>query len=120
MPQPGHTFLFTSPNAPRPTTARKVHLRRLIDVLQLSLLRRDLDRARRAWAILIRCKEINWKDMWKTAVALLADPGDDDQEENDRRIAFLSIVIRQHPDDVSRSAMLLQCVCHMTLRAREK
>lgn len=106
MPQSEHSPLFTSSNVPRPTTARKVHIRRLIDVLQLSLLRRDYDRARRAWAILIRCKEIDWKDMWKTAVALLADPGDDDQEENDRRIAFLSIVVRQHPDDVSRPATL--------------
>ena len=58
--------------------------------------------------------------MWKTAVALLADPGDDDQEENDRRIAFLSIVIRQHPDDVSRPAMLLGCVRILTFWTREK
>lgn len=101
-----HTFLFSSPNAPRPTTARKLHIRRLIDVLQLSLLRRDYDRARRAWGILIRCKEISWKDMWKTAVALLADPGDDDQQENGRRIEFLSNAVRQHPDDVSRPATL--------------
>ena len=116
MSRPDSQFMFTSPNAPRSATARKVHIRRLIDVLQLSLLRRDYDRARRAWTILIRCKEINWKDMWKTAVALLADidPGHDDQEENDRRIAFLSIVIRQHPDDVSSAAMLHGGGCRLT------
>ncbi|KAH9844087.1 uncharacterized protein C8Q71DRAFT_29459 [Rhodofomes roseus] len=99
MSRAEHTFLFTSSNAKRPTTARKVHIRRLIDILQLSLQRQDYDRARRAWTILIRCKEINWKDMWKTAIALLADAGDDDLEENDQRIAFLSVVIRQHPDE---------------------
>ena len=114
MSRPDSQFMFASPNAPRPATARKVHIRRLIDVLQLSLLRRDYDRACRAWTILIRCKEINWKDMWKTAVALLADPGHDDQEENDRRIAFLSIVIRQHPDDVSYSEMLYGGGCRLT------
>ncbi|KAH9938364.1 uncharacterized protein B0H18DRAFT_1205617 [Fomitopsis serialis] len=37
--------------------------------------------------------------MWQTAIVLLTDLSDDDQEEDDRRIAFLSVVIRQHPED---------------------
>ncbi|KZT72557.1 hypothetical protein DAEQUDRAFT_743607 [Daedalea quercina L-15889] len=116
MSRAEHTFVFASPNTKRPTTARKVHIRRLTDILQLSLLRKDYDRARRAWVILIRCKEINWKDMWKTAVVLLADSGDNDLEENDCRIAFLSVVIRQHPDD--REMILKELVLRL-IQARE-
>ncbi|TFY69412.1 hypothetical protein EVJ58_g427 [Rhodofomes roseus] len=117
MSRAEHTFLFTSSNAKRPTTARKVHIRRLIDILQLSLQRQDYDRARRAWTILIRCKEINWKDMWKTAIALLADAGDDDLEENDQRIAFLSVVIRQHPDEQWNAGLISAARAHFE-RAR--
>ncbi|PCH41466.1 hypothetical protein WOLCODRAFT_69613 [Wolfiporia cocos MD-104 SS10] len=94
-----HAFLFASLGSKHPRTARKVHIRRLYDIFQLSLQRGDLARARRAWAILVRCKEIDWKAMWRAAVLLIDDAGDDDAELDEARIPFLSTMMRQHPED---------------------
>lgn len=95
-----HSFLFASLDSKQPRSARKVHIRRLFDILQLSLLRNDLERARRAWAILIRCKEIHWRDMWTTAVGLLGeDAPPDDADSDEEKINFLRIAMRQHLDE---------------------
>src|SRR5271155_1968405 len=65
-------FLFALPGATRNTSnARKVHIRRLNDILQLCLQRNDALRSKRAWAILARCKEVSWMEMWTTAVHIL-------------------------------------------------
>jgi hypothetical protein len=37
----------------RPTGVRKLHIQNLVDLLHACLLRGELDRARRAWAILV-------------------------------------------------------------------
>jgi len=97
-----HTFLFSSLNSKRPRNARKVHIRRLYDVLQLSLQRNDLLRARRAWVILARCKEIHWMTLWTTAIYILGE-GVDEGESNSRRLEFLRAMMLQYPDDVRRS-----------------
>ena len=97
---PEPTFLFASLGDKKPTTARRVHIRRLYDLLQLCLQRHDLPRARRAWAILARCKEVDWKTMWTTGVHLL---GDDTHspETSTPRLEFLRTVMLQYPEDVS-------------------
>jgi hypothetical protein len=66
------------------SSAAHVYIRRLFDVLQLSIARHDAVRARRAWAILIRCEEVKWKPLWRLAVQVLemddlAAGGDDMQ-----------------------------------------
>jgi len=52
------------------TSLRNTYLRRVLDILHLSLLRRDSERAQRAWSILVRCHELNlalpgWNEMSK-------------------------------------------------------
>ena len=97
-----HNFLFTPPEPIRPTTARKVHIRRLYDILQLCIHRNDFARARRAWVILARCKEFNWKTLWKIGVHLLGEYTGNDIESNEERVRFLKTLMRQYPEDEVR------------------
>lgn len=95
-----HKFLFDSLGDKKPETARKVHIRRLFDLLQLCIQRNDLPRARRAWAILARCKEMNWKTMWLTGVQLLGDDSNDD-DKGIQRLEFLRSMMLQNSEEVS-------------------
>jgi RNA polymerase I-specific transcription initiation factor RRN11 len=97
-----HSFLFALPGAKDTTSStRKVHIRRLHDILQLSLQRNDIPRSKRAWAILARCKEVPWMEMWTTAVHILGD-GIGEDENDPRLIEFLRAMLLHHPDAVSR------------------
>jgi RNA polymerase I-specific transcription initiation factor RRN11 len=97
-----HTFKFASLDSKQPRTARKVHIKRLYDIMQLCIQRDDIPRARRAWSILIRCKEIDWKAMWLTAVHLLNDAGQSQYGNGDpRTIEFLREIMLQIPDEVT-------------------
>jgi len=96
-----HVFLFSSLDSKNPLTSRKVHIRRLYDILQLSLQRNDFLRAKRAWAILSRCKEMNWKSMWTTGLELLGEGVD--SACTPRRLDYLRNMMLQHPDEVGTS-----------------
>ena len=102
-----HSFLFSSLSSKQPTTARKAHIRRLFDILQLCVQRHDWVRAKRAWAILVRCREVDWKAMWTTSILLLQadDPDAGGAQSNAERVRFLGVMMRQHPDEVR----LLDC-----------
>ncbi|KAL0573963.1 hypothetical protein V5O48_007978 [Marasmius crinis-equi] len=82
------SFLFDSLASKSPKTTRKDHIRRLYDILQLCIHRSDLPRARRAWAILARCKEIKWTTLWSTAVYLVGD-SHSRGEDVPKQLAFL-------------------------------
>lgn len=104
MPADEHPFLFNSLGSKRPTTARKAHIRRLYDVLQVCIQRHDWQRAQRVWAVLARCREVDWKAMWSTSVLLLHEDGDrsaGEVQSNAERVRFLSVMMRQHPDEAS-------------------
>ncbi|KII94953.1 hypothetical protein PLICRDRAFT_47951 [Plicaturopsis crispa FD-325 SS-3] len=90
------SFIFAPPDSKKSLTARRVHLHRLYDILQLSLQRNDIPRARRAWAIFSRCKEVDWKTMWTTGVHLLG-MGMDDTLDRPERIDFLRAMMLQCP-----------------------
>lgn len=95
-----YSFLFTYPDAKQPLSARKVHLRRLYDILELCIQHNDLVRARKAWAILVRCKEVNWKVMWKTG-ALLVGVEEDKKVVVRNRVEYLTTMMLQYPEAVS-------------------
>lgn len=95
-----HRFLFASLNSQKPLTARKVHIRRLYDVLQLAIHRNDITRANRAWSILARCKEIHWMSLWTTGLHLLSAGIEDDDP---KRMEYLRTMMLRHQDDVSGS-----------------
>ncbi|KAJ4479320.1 hypothetical protein J3R30DRAFT_3477521 [Lentinula aciculospora] len=111
-------FLFSAP-APMlnmPLTARKVHVRRLYDVLQLSIHRNDLPRARRAWSILARCKEISWTTMWNTAIYLVEETsyGDD----SSRKIELLRDMMLHYPDQ--RVAVIKELIFRLIFSGRQR
>ena len=93
-----HTFLFASLGSKQPLTSRKVHIRRLYDILQLSIHQHHFERALRAWAILVRCKEVDWKCLWNIGLILLR--GEALNNEPEREVEYLRIMMLQYPDDV--------------------
>ncbi|EIN10849.1 hypothetical protein PUNSTDRAFT_100676 [Punctularia strigosozonata HHB-11173 SS5] len=93
-----HDFLFASFGDKQPSTTRRTHIRRLYDILQLSIQRNHLDRARRAWAILIRCKEFDWKTMWMIALHICDHQEDMINDQCANAIALLKSMMRQNPN----------------------
>jgi len=100
-------LLFTPPNAKNPSTARKLHLRRLYDALELLIQRQDYARARRAWVILVRCKEIDWKAMWRIGALLLEEPS---KGRSTRKLDYISSMLLQYPDE--KESILKELVLH--------
>ena len=101
------TFLFdlTSRDS---STARTTHIRRLCDLLKLCAERGDIVRAHRAWCILIRCKEFDWKAMWELGLMVLSASQDDQTARGPAREAFLRTMMLQFPDEV-RHALVSPC-----------
>ncbi|KAF8631621.1 hypothetical protein AX15_002363 [Amanita polypyramis BW_CC] len=113
MSSDDHTFLFASLQSKRPFTARKVHIRRLYDLLQLCIHRQDFVRARRAWAILARCKEVQWRTLWTTSL-LLVGTGLHGVDSGEEKVHYLRALMLQHLDD--REAILTE-VIHCLIRS---
>jgi RNA polymerase I specific initiation factor len=103
------SFLFASPDGEVPSTARKVHIRRLFDILHLSIQRGDLPHARRAFGLLARCGEIEWMAIWKVGLLLLAQDSESDGDAlaTARHIDFLRVMMLQHPEQVRASLTFL-------------
>ena len=99
------SFLFQSLYVTPRLSARKIHICRLYDVLQLSLLRNDLPTARRAWAILARCKEMNWKSLWPLAVRILGDETFD-SSDSARKVEFLREMLAERIEGVRLACSL--------------
>ncbi len=118
MPHGEHSFLFSSLDSKQPNTARKVHIRRLFDVLHLCIQRHDWPRARRAWAILARCKEVDWKTLWRTGLLLLGegDATTDSNETDGDKVGFLTVMMRQFPEEVSVPVQLHPSVQYLRFR----
>ncbi|TFK43690.1 hypothetical protein BDQ12DRAFT_718885 [Crucibulum laeve] len=99
MSSNNHNFLFASLDSKAPLTARKVHIRRLYDILQLCIQRKDPRRAKRAWAVLARCKEVRWSSMWKTGLLLLGENIDDELPSAPRKVEYLRTMMLHHTDE---------------------
>ncbi|KAJ7929990.1 hypothetical protein B0H13DRAFT_2228379 [Mycena leptocephala] len=106
-------FVFApTTDAKNPSTARKIHIRRLYDVMHMCIQRRDLERATRAWTILAHCKEVDWRTMWSTSVHILAE-NMDDNEKTARKVEFLRLMMLQHAED--RETILKELVLRLIL-----
>ncbi|KAF9464352.1 hypothetical protein BDZ94DRAFT_1353808 [Collybia nuda] len=105
-----HPFLFASLDSHKPLTTRKVHIRRLYDVLQLAIHRNDLTRANRAWCILARCKEIHWMTLWTIGLHLLSTG----VEEGDiKQLGYLRTMMLRHQED--RECILKELVLRLIM-----
>jgi RNA polymerase I-specific transcription initiation factor RRN11 len=80
LPDRNHQFLFSLLDLKSVDSARKVIIRRVYDVCMHSLCLGDVGRARKAFGILLRCKEFDWKASWSLAIYMLNahDPERDD------------------------------------------
>ena len=94
-------YLFEPASNIHARTTRKVHIRRLFDVLQLSIHHGYFQKARRAWAILMRCKELDWRLMWRTGVLLVDERSVLDEGLVAARLEYLQTVMLQHAESVS-------------------
>ncbi|GJE84253.1 RNA polymerase I-specific transcription initiation factor rrn11 [Phanerochaete sordida] len=112
-----YKFLFSYPDAKQTLSARKVHIRRLYDILELSIHRSDFVRAKKAWSILVRCKEVNWRVMWRTG-ALLVGKHDDPVAAARERLEYLTTMMLQHPEarESVIQEMILQLVASRQYR----
>jgi RNA polymerase I-specific transcription initiation factor RRN11 len=110
-------FLFTSLASKTPNTTRKTHIRRLYDVFQICLHRRDIERAKRAWAILARCPEIHWKTMWATALSVLSVK-DDLEQSYEQKIEFLREMMLLQP--ANKRHILTELVSLLVLSGRSR
>lgn len=96
------TFTFATDHAPRKvTTARQVHIRRLFDLLELSIQRHDSHSARRAWSILCRCKDVQWKHLWRLGLLMLSE-----DRGQSTPVEYLRAMMFQHPEQASRGSSL--------------
>ncbi|KAI0677399.1 hypothetical protein C8Q78DRAFT_1002589 [Trametes maxima] len=113
MPLDDRVFIFDSLDSKQPNTSRKIHIRRLLDILHLCIQRRDWPRARRAWATLARCKEVDWKTMWRISLLLLGEHETDisSAEHDGDKVGFLTVMMRQHPEE--RESILKELVLHL-------
>ncbi|KAG1761355.1 hypothetical protein EDD22DRAFT_779872 [Suillus occidentalis] len=110
-----HQFLFAFPNQKKMPNARQIQLQRLHDIVNLCIQRDDLPRARRAWSILARCKEINWKAMWRLGITLL-ESNVRVTESNPHKINFLRTMLLQLQEE--RERILAELVQHYILAGR--
>ncbi|WRT70617.1 uncharacterized protein IL334_007615 [Kwoniella shivajii] len=62
---------------------RKRWIQNIIDLLHSCLLKGDIERAKRAWAILVRCREVNWKSRWYWGLLILSSTNDDSSYRNE-------------------------------------
>ncbi|KAI0251353.1 hypothetical protein BJV78DRAFT_1275436 [Lactifluus subvellereus] len=117
--QHSSSFLFASPDGKVPSTARKVHIRRLRDILHLSIQRGDLPLARRAFGLLARCEEIEWMDIWKVGLLLLAhDSVPGGALGAGKHIDFLRVMMLQHPEQ--RESLVQELVLSLAVAGRER
>ncbi|KAG5728511.1 hypothetical protein E4T56_gene19496 [Termitomyces sp. T112] len=111
------SFFFGSLDLPNPLTARKVHIRRLYDILQLCIHRDDLERATRAWSILVRCKEVPWMTMWTTGL-LLIDTGSGEEHRTSDRLEYLRAMMLRHQEE--REKILTELVVQLIQLGRHR
>ncbi|EKM80026.1 hypothetical protein AGABI1DRAFT_57384, partial [Agaricus bisporus var. burnettii JB137-S8] len=109
-----HNFLFASLDSKLPHTSRRVHIRRLYDILQLCIQRNDVVRASRAWAILVQCKEFRWDEHWATGLYIL-NGGGVSSENIPQRINYLRAMMLR---DTDKEEMLKELILLYIMSSR--
>lgn len=98
LPDRNHQFLFSLLGLRNVDSARKLTIRRVYDVCMHSLFLGDVERARKAFGILLRCKEFDWKASWALAIYML-NPHDPDRDDTYflRQAEQLRLLMLQDP-----------------------
>ena len=99
------------------SSARRVHLRRLCDILHLSIQRGDLLRAQSSFALLSRSEGVQWAAIWKFALIILAATNNPNEPPTaydilgtPKRIEFLRVMMLRHPEEVRKHFCFRFCI----------
>lgn len=102
-----NSFLFASLDDDRISTTRKVHLRRLADLLYVCIHKRDWPRAGRAWAILTRCHEFKWQAVWQFGIIFASTLAEESSAAqgvvpvSSKSLEYLRILMLRFPQKVN-------------------
>lgn len=114
---PLFTAVPSSTPVERPRSHRALHVQNVLAVLQLSVLRQDYGRARRAWALLARTREIPWESLYRFESALRRGDGGELDLDGGRtrpgavnRQDWLEDLRRESPREVSQQKELVCCM----------
>ncbi|KAG8964801.1 hypothetical protein FRC03_001334, partial [Tulasnella sp. 419] len=113
----GPPRISTRPEA----STRKHHIRSLNDILFYSIQRHDLVRSRRAWSILARCPEVDWREMWRIGLLLCGEissipEGLDETTTDQDRLDYLKVAMLRHP--LNRESILQDLVLELISQKR--
>lgn len=103
---PSVPFIHTSQDASLST--QKEHFRRLYDVWHLCVARGDLVRARRAYALLVRCREFDWATNWRSGIDMVQLPEERDNPASQAVAGMSSSSSLLADDDLERRRVDLQ------------
>ncbi|KIR51513.1 hypothetical protein I315_05995 [Cryptococcus gattii Ru294] len=111
---------------------RHAYIHSLANLLHACLLRGDIDRAKRAWAILIRCREVDWRARWQwgllflssgssdavqnTQASVYASQAEDDYRQAERWINTLRVGARMEDKPSLLHALILILIKHARYR----
>ncbi|KIR35812.1 hypothetical protein I352_02092 [Cryptococcus deuterogattii MMRL2647] len=111
---------------------RHAYIHSLANLLHACLLRGDIDRAKRAWAILIRCREVDWRARWQwgllflssgssdavqnTQASMYASQAEDDYRQAERWINTLRVGARMEDKPSLLHALTLILIKHARYR----
>ncbi|ORY29624.1 hypothetical protein BCR39DRAFT_531233 [Naematelia encephala] len=127
MPRNAHPLIPHETH--EPTSVRRIYIQNLTDLLHVCLLRGELGRARRAWSILIRCREVDWKSRWYWGLEILnassaqpqhdsqVHPTDDDGRETERWLKSLRVSAKEADKPALLHALILHLIKHNRHRA---
>ncbi|EGG09843.1 uncharacterized protein MELLADRAFT_95360 [Melampsora larici-populina 98AG31] len=104
---------------------RKLHLRRLFDLLHLCLLRHDYDRANRIWRVLIRCRELDFGQLWHLGLRILFSSSRQVDTDEDDRTSKLESSLKylkacQSIDPQECSNILIEYICTLIVLRRHR
>lgn len=63
-------------------STRKAHFRRLYDIYHVALQRNNITQAKRAYSILVRCREFDWASNWRSGLDMVSLPPGEDEDTN--------------------------------------
>ena len=72
----------------------KAHFRRLYDIFHLCQQRGDVDQAKRAYSLLVRCKEFDWATNWRSGILMVSAARSEHETESSRAAKEVDLQVR--------------------------
>ncbi|KIM25516.1 hypothetical protein M408DRAFT_331082 [Serendipita vermifera MAFF 305830] len=112
-------FLFDSFDSRPARNPRKQHLKTVYDIMHLSILRRDFERAKRSWSILIRCPEFDANHHWKLGLGMILNWDDEEYSDGQQQLDFLKAMMLREKGNKEEILLEIILLLIKTKRHRE-